>query len=30
VDPDQRQRVDAALVAATRGASAPVVVDTPG
>ena len=29
VDPDQRQRVDAALVAATRGA-APVVVDTPG
>jgi [protein-PII] uridylyltransferase len=30
LDPDQRQRVDAALVAATRGASAPVVVDTPG
>jgi [protein-PII] uridylyltransferase len=30
VDPDQRQRVDAALVAATRGAPAPVVVDTPG
>ena len=30
VDPDQRQRVDAALVAATRGAPASVVVDTPG
>ena len=31
VDADQRERVDAALVAATRGATpAPEVVDTPG
>ena len=30
VDPDQRQRVDAALVAATRGAPAAAAVDTPG
>jgi [protein-PII] uridylyltransferase len=30
VDPDQRSRVDAALVAATRSTTAPEVVDTPG
>src|SRR4051794_39569176 len=30
VDPGQRQRVDAALVAATLGAPAPEAVDTPG
>jgi [protein-PII] uridylyltransferase len=29
VDPEQRRRVDAALVAATRGAPAPVGIDTP-
>src|SRR5215207_11747021 len=30
VDPEQRSRVDAALVAATRGVPAPEAVDTPG
>jgi [protein-PII] uridylyltransferase len=29
VEPEQRERVDAALVAATRGAPAPGVIDTP-